>query len=422
MKKFGKKFGFLFLLFMSFIINVYASEFEELTVNNQEVKCSGYNCEVLVDAKVVTIKYKLSDNVKSASPDSGHQIELTSDTTVNISMILEDGTPANYYIKIVKYVPSSDYTLSSLKINGEEVELIKDVYVYSFDVLFDAETIEIVGVPNDKNAKCSPLEVAFPIDSSSKQIQYLVTAPDGTKKNWTLNIKRKNKPDTTLKSLTLSDIDLEFSSSKYEYNVVVPYRINNTKIEALANAKTAKVEIINPESFIVGDNEIRIKVTNENVTDEYVIKVKRLEDIDESILNLKKLEVRGCSLSFNPKKYDYTLKFTEIPSKLSLIITPNDDTEYEVIDNENLTDGSVVSIVVKHENGLSKTYSLKVVKDSALKEAVKYNKTLLIILIIILIIAMVVLLILQLKEKDNKLKKVAKKSKTTKKNDDIELI
>lgn len=415
MKKF---FLLIMLLFIS--LNVYANEdLLNLSVNGNAVTCSGYECQIEVDAEEVEITYELGENVKSTTPNSGHKIPLNSNYSLQIEVTYQDDTTANYTLAITKHEKSGDNTLKTLVINDEEVELKEEVYVYSYEAKFNDEKIMVSGTTTDSKASCTKQEYEFDLEKSSLSISYPVTAENGDVRNYTIILKRKNKPDTTLKSLTLSNIELSFDKAVLDYEVTIPYSINTTKIEAIANSSKAKVTIEMEDSFIVGENIIKIIVTNEDATDTYAIRVIRLENLDETLANLKTLEIEGYEFKFDPNKLEYDLIYKEIPSNLIINALALDENAIVTIENnENLEEGSIISIKVSLGNGLVRTYKLNILQEN--DEEVIINKTLVIILIVILVIVMIILLILQMGDnrKNKRKNKKELKKKTVKKKEE----
>ena len=409
-----KKF-FLLILFLFININVLANEdLVNLSVNGESVSCSGYECQIEIDGTSAEITYEKGENVKSTTPESGHTVSLNNNYSLQIEVTYNDDTTANYTLTIKKHMKSNDNTLKSLIINDEEVVLKEEIFVYSFETKFNDETVKIKGIPNDSNAKCDEKEYEFDLESSSLSVTYPVMAEDGTSRDYTIILKRKNKPDTTLKTLKIKDVDFEFNKDILDYEITVPYNVNNIEIEAIANNSKASVKIVKDELLVVGENVVEIIVTNEDVSDTYAIRVNRLENLDENQVNLSSLKIADYDFEFNPTKLEYTLTFKEVPTSLSIDAKSiNDEATVEVLNNETLTDGSVVSIKVSLSNGLVKTYKLNIKKELVLEKEV--NKTLVLILIIILILTMIILLVLQLKER-NKNRKTKKKSKVSKKN------
>lgn len=405
----------IYILMIS--VNVWAGEdLVNFKANQTKIVCSGYECSVEINAESAEITYEKGDNVAKISPESGHKITFNNEHSIQYEVVYQDGKVANYTLTVKKHVKSGDNTLKKLVINDEEIELKKDVFVYSYNALFNDEIIKVIGTTNDELASCDEKEYEFDLESSSLKIEYPVTAENGDVKKYAIILKRKAKPDTTLKALSLSNIDIEYKKEILDYEVNIPYSIDTTTIKAIANDSLAKVEIAMDEFFVVGENFIEIKVTNQEASDTYVIKVNRLERVDETIGNLEKLIVNNYKLDFKSDIYNYDLVFKQIPKKLNLSYQADSKAKVKVENNENLEDGSCVLIKVILDDGVFKTYKLNILLD----EKEEYNKVLLIVLIILLVITMIVLFILQYKENVKKKHKRNKKKKI--KEEEIEVI
>jgi len=393
-----RKLLFFILLLFFLQINVYANDdLLELAVNGKSVSCSGYECDIEIDSKDAKITYKLGENVKSASPVSGHTVSFDNEHSVKIEVTYNDDSVANYTLTIKKHVKSSDVSLKQLIINEEEVILKEDVFVYSYEAKFDDEIIKVNGTTNDSNASCKEMEYEFSIDKSSLSIEYPITAENGDVRNYTIILKRKNKPDTSLKTLTFSGIDFAFNPKQFDYEITIPYSINTTEISAIANDSKAEVSINKNEFLVVGENIITITVTNDKASDTYAFRIIRTENFDEALANLKTLKVNGYNFKFDPNILEYNLVYKDIPSSIKINAVALDETAVVSIhNNENLQDGSEVLVKVTLENGVVRTYKLNIVKEKekVVEEEREYSKVLIIILTIILIIVIIILFIL----------------------------
>lgn len=93
--------------------------------------------------------------------------------------------------EIVK-TKSSNNNLSSLTIKGLEFEFKKDVLEYEINVDNDVERIEIAAESEDKKAKIL-LEPSYDLEVGNNKIIINIQAEDGSKKDYVLNINRKEK-------------------------------------------------------------------------------------------------------------------------------------------------------------------------------------------------------------------------------------
>ncbi len=118
---------------------------------------------------------------------------------------------------------------------------------------------------------------------------------------------------------------------------------------------------------------------------------------------IKSLTIKGHNLEFNMYKYEYALTVKNNVKSLDLNVVLNSaDSSFYVEGNKDFKVGeNTVSIVVKAENGSSRTYTIKVNKekssqkekqdkeDSKEKEETNSSKTIIIILIILVIIGLI---------------------------------
>ena len=400
---------------------------KNIKVNGKECKCNGYDCEIEVDAKSATITYELVDSSATVDKQSGFTRDLTSATTVIKVVVTNtlngEKQEITYNITVNQHEKSGDYTLKSLKVNDTTIELLEEVTNYHYDAKYDEEKIVIAAETNDANAKIvSKLEHDFSLDLSSTALDFDVKAENGDIKTYRIVVSREEKPDTTLKSLKLDHGNIDFKSDVYEYEFAVEYNINAILVEAVANAEKASVKI-EKDDLIVGENTIKIIVTNEKAESTYLLKVTREPNMDKSQANLKKIDiVEYPKFNFEENVLDYTLNFTEIPEKLTITAESiNEDSDIEIIGNEDLEDGS--KIIIKNtlkEPKITREYSLTIV----LKKSIVESKLAIVIAIVVLIITMIVLFVLEMRDRKKKrnaaLNKIRELKK--KKEEEIEII
>ena len=213
--------------------------------------------------------------------------------------------------------------------------------------------------------------------------------------------------DIYLKTLKLTNKDTKeeinigtFSIRKTEYNIKVLNEVQNIEVNATSD-EGVKIDITGNENLKVGENEIVIKLTSsDNKTNEYKIKVNRLK-VGEKITNihyLKSLVIGGYNINFNKDNFNYTITISNEISKLE--ITPIvEDTEdrYEILNNNDLANGSIVKINVIGSDNTTTTYNINIIKEN--------NQNLLLYIGIGVIALLVILLIILIIIKSNKNKK-----------------
>lgn len=401
----------LFILFLS--LNVYAegeATISNIKVNGISCTCSGYECTVDVVASSATISYDLVDKEAKVDRLSGFKVDLLSEvTTLKLTVTHENGDTKIeniYNLTINKLQKENDLSLKSLKVNGESMKVAKDVVVYPYTSEYDTKTIILDVVPNDSSARVMKEEkYNFPLEDSSMSVDFSVKPIDGEALNYRVVVTRGVRPDTTLKSLKVNDKDVLLSDKELKYEVMVPYSVNEPKIDAVPSNKDAKVKI-DSKTLVVGDNEVKITITTDKAKSEYVLNIIREDNIDKSVANLKELKIDEYKrLDFKENVIDYVLHFSTIPNKLTIKATPKDqDANVEIEGNEDLVDGSKITIKVKLDKVIREYYL--VIKES---KSITDNKKVVLGCIIGLVITIIILLILELRSRKKEKKEYIKK-------------
>ncbi len=407
---------FLFLLFTLVIVNAKGeATLENIKVNNIECKCIDYNCFIETTSSKAIVTYELTDPSATVDRLSGLELDLTSLSTtikINVSNSLNNEKVENTYtLTIEKKVGNGDNTLKALTVNGKKIDILKDIVVYPYTAKYDEKKIKVDVELNDPKAKLNAEEMEFDFDleSTSKSFDFSVEAENGEVLTYRIFLTREEKPDTSLKNIKIDHGSLIFDKKKYEYDIVVEYSVTSLEIEAIPNNKDAKVDI-EKKDLTVGDNKIKITVTNKKATSTYTLNVKREENIDKSIANLKSLEIKEYTkLDFDPNVLEYNLYFNDVPSFLNIKATALDSSaKVEILNNKelNIDDKVIVKVFLESKN-ITREYTLNILK----REINGSNKKAVLISLIILVITMIILFILEYKGKNKKKKEMIKKIK-----------
>lgn len=201
----------------------------------------------------------------------------------------------------------------------------------------------------------------------------ITNKPTSTKKTTKRTTKRTSKIttekttetttvviSTKLKSLDLSKGSVTFDKDIYEYSITLKEEENYIDITAIPEDSNATIEVKNNNDLKDGSViEIIVSAPNSESTI-YKINVKK-EIILSGNANLKNLTVTGYDMSFNSKITDYTLVIDEEDKFLNINYETEDDkAEVKVNNNENLTNGSKVTISVTAEDGTVKYYYINI--------------------------------------------------------------
>ena len=187
--------------------------------------------------------------------------------------------------------------------------------------------------------------------------------------------------------------------------MVIATSVNEIKVTAVPEDENSKVVISGNTGLKEGENTITINVVSDSGnTKTYSIHVTKTDDTEITNANLKSLSIKGFNFypSFKPNIYNYNLIINESISKLEINVeTENEQATYEIIGNENLTEGeNLIKIIVKAPNDITtKEYKLNAYISSKVVEGIQNNKKEGSILIGILSVAILITTIILLSKK-----------------------
>lgn len=84
--------------------------------------------------------------------------------------------------------------------------------------------------------------------------------------------------DATLSSLSIEGYQIDFDKNKFEYVLEVSNEVEKVNVNATSSDSKSTIKIEGNENLFVGENEIKIIVTNNNEEKLYIIKVTRKQD------------------------------------------------------------------------------------------------------------------------------------------------
>ena len=211
------------------------------------------------------------------------------------------------------------------------------------------------------------------LNYGNNQFKIRVTSATDDVKEYILNISRPDNRSNinTLKSLSLSDEQINFDSSTLVYNINVDYKVTSVKINSqLSDSKSSYVNNYGNRSvdLNVGLNEVLVKIKAENGSIKtYTLYITRNERNDSC--NIKDLNIKGYKLNFKEATTNYKLTIDPEDTKLDISVKLVDsDSKYEIEGNENLIDGSTVIIKVFDKNNNEKEYYINILKEVSVKE------------------------------------------------------
>lgn len=180
---------------------------------------------------------------------------------------------------------SNNANLSNIKINNIDFKFNKETLEYNLEVKNDIESIDIEVTTEHNKAKVDGVgEQKLVVGENT--IDLIVTAEDGTKKTYTIKVKRKDN-NTYLNHLTISNIAFAFDKDTFKYEIEIARDIEAITLEGTTESETSKVEGLGNYELSEEETTINIIVTAEDETTKtYTITLKK-EPIKESIIEEK---------------------------------------------------------------------------------------------------------------------------------------
>lgn len=237
---------------------------------------------------IPTITAIPTSNKASVKIDKNDELEYGNNEII-ITVTAEDLTTKQYKLNII--LVSNDATLSSIKINGKNIEINDQINFNTID-----SEISIVAIPNSKNAKVT-YDKKYNLNIGNNEIIIKVDAEDGiTSKKYILNINRE---------IILSDdigITMFINGEKVNFNnyksdtVYISSNISEINIEYELSDKNAKIDLEYEKNIESGDRTIKFKVIAESGKEqEYIINIHKYSKIEDVVYTILAFSMIGAT-------------------------------------------------------------------------------------------------------------------------------
>ena len=336
----------------------------EFNKTKTEYDLSTTSSEVIISASKEDSKSAVAGDVGKKSLSYGLN-------KYSIKVVAENGEIRNYILNITRVdTRSNNNYLKSITLSKGNIKFNKTTTTYNINVDKDVDKIHVVATLDDSKSKVIDGELIRDVNlkSGNNIIYFKVVNEKGELRTYTLNINRDDgrSSDATLKELTLSTGELNFKPDKYEYKISVEYNIEKIKINAKTNSDKSKVTIDEKEKLEVGENVFNIVVEAENgAKNTYILTIIRKKDGDElsSDNYIKYLVIKDYDFIFDKKTYKYKISTKKDILDITVILD-DENASYEIVGNENLSNGSEIIIKVTAENGDTREYTLVIEKQT----------------------------------------------------------
>lgn len=253
-------------------INVLSSDSSLKSLNLEEIDISSvfnknsYEYEVTLpyNYEKINIIAEASDENATVTGD-GRRYLNEGENEYEIIVKSTAGTTSTYKIKVIRKEASEDNTLKSLIVEGYEInpKFNKDIYEYTLSVPKEVEEITINAIATYDLAKILGTG-KYSLASGENNFYITVIAENNTEQKYTLTINR-NKGNGRLKNIEIEGykLDKEFNSEEFTYNLTINSDVDKLNIKA--ETDNGQIEIIGNENLQVGENNIIIRVSGEDM-------------------------------------------------------------------------------------------------------------------------------------------------------------
>lgn len=228
-----------------------------------------------IEIIIKSSSYVYSDNTKSAETDIKRLVTLTPKptTTKAPSGQTTTTTTAKPTTKTTTTTNISDMKLylKTLSIEGQKIDFSKFKTNYELKVLYDVDTLKLTAEPATEGTTVElPEDLSLQVGENNFEIKLT----DGTvTSTYTIRVIRLKEgeeikevsKDATLKVLTLSGYNINFSPTKTVYELKVKYNVKQIAVTATPNDENAKY-VITGNTDIKNGSVIKVDVQAEDGT------------------------------------------------------------------------------------------------------------------------------------------------------------
>jgi len=353
---------------------------ESTTSVNLYAKAANEYAIVSIDGETGTIKQSTKD------------ITLSNDKTTNVTIKVtaQNGVEATYSVVINKI--SSSNALEYVKV-GTEVLTDYDEETKTYNAFIPADSISVTLEAKAVNSYATVTAedasavglVTTPVDTDSDltKVTIEVTAEDGNKETYTVNL-RKISTDNTAKAVYVNG-NVVKPDENGKYIAKVPNTDDNARLKVVATSDYAKVQI---ENF---SEEIKTSVQYVTLSENKVTTVNVIITAQDGTKNAFEVELEKVSedvrissilidgidkTTYDEETKTYTAYIAEDSNLTNVFVMASDNNATvileDVVNQGTATKGIVTTaqetsktITIKAESGKSQDYTLKLIKESS---------------------------------------------------------
>ena len=241
---------------------------KSLSISNVDInfkpELKFYTGTVKNEVDSVNISSTLTDGKSKYVNGFGNRTEKLKEgtNTFYVKVQAENGAE-NVYTITIEREKSANNNLKEIEVNGKIISIQEDKLKYEINVDNEVTTAEVKAIPELEGVGVEISEIP-PLVEGNNEITITVTAPNGEKKIYVLNIKRDGliSSNSFLKKLEVKGYDLDFNYHTLEYTLKIG---EEQELEIIAEPDHNKAKaLITGNKNLVNGSVIKIKVTAED--------------------------------------------------------------------------------------------------------------------------------------------------------------
>ncbi|MEL7730677.1 cadherin-like beta sandwich domain-containing protein, partial [Citromicrobium bathyomarinum] len=317
-------------------------------------------------------------------------------TTIEVVVTAADGTDQRYTVAVTRAV-SSDAALSALGVSEGALSPAFDPAQasYTVSVGHEVETIALTPSASDAGATITVAGNAVASGSASApvalsvgttSIAVVVTAADGTTRQYTVAVTRAASSDAALSALSVSEGTLtpSFDASQTSYTVSVGNAVDTVTLTPSASDADATITVAGnavasgsasaPVALPVGTTPIAVVVTApDGTTQTYTVAITRAASNDAQLSSLSVSE-GTLSPAFDPAQTNYAVSVGSTVDAMTLSPTASDADATITVAGDAVASGSAsapvalsvgttsIPVVVTAADGTTRQYTVAVTR------------------------------------------------------------
>lgn len=288
----------------------YIFKWENLSYDNNDYKLTCSNAQITsgdlsvkdhpsgsITFKPINSNGTVECKIYKDDPSSGNPVLTSASITLGTTPTQAPQTTQAQTPTTTTQARSNNNNIKTLKVTGDDGNEVvlspafkSDVYEYSATVASTVRTVDIVATLDDSKANMvlsnnanEELEAG-----ENNKITITVTAEDGSKRAYVLNIKREAlTADATLKELTIKEVDdFKLKKDKFTYTVKIGKNVKKLTINYVLDDENASVDIEGNKNLKDG-SVVKVIVTAQDGTKKvYTLNISKETEVKKQTSNI----------------------------------------------------------------------------------------------------------------------------------------